>query len=265
MSKQTITIIGLGRLGKAFSIAFSKAGYKVIHEYKKADKITELGDFVFITTPDSEIVNVSSTIASRFEDMSRKRVIHCSGTLSSDILNKVEEKGAKIGCFHPIKAVSTETDSFEGIYFDLEGDGQLMAELEEMAGNLGSKSIRVTPKEKELLHLSAVIASNYLVTLTEIALKVSNSTTIPQRKLIDALIPLMESSLDNLKSLNPSDALTGPIVRGDVPTVKKHIKLLEKEGELLNLYKKLGLFTLDLIEDDFKDDSVKVQLHDALK
>ncbi len=265
MSKPTITIIGIGRVGQAFEKAFEKAGYKVLNQYKKGEEITALSDWNFITTPDSEIAMVSSTIAEKFEDLSGKFFMHCSGTISSDILEEVKNNGAKTACFHPLQAITIKTDSFKDIYFDLEGDDEALSVLEELAEDLGARSIRVSKKEKELLHISAVMASNYLVTLADMALQVSGSTDIPQRTLLDALLPLMNSSLHNLKELSPSEGLTGPIARGDVQTVQKHIKLLEKEEELLNVYKKLGLLTLELIGNDLKDNTIKFRLYDVLK
>mgnify|MGYP003641179973 CR=1 FL=1 len=265
MIKPKITIIGLGRVGKAFSIALSKAGYEITHQYKKRDDISELGDLVCIVTPDSEITKVSSKISSSFDDLSGKAFIHCSGAISSSVLKHLKERGAKIACFHPLKSITKKTISFKDIYFDLEGDGDLLNQLEKVAKNIGAKSIRVTPKEKELLHVSAVMASNYLVTLVDMALKISSLSNIPERTLMNALLPLMESSLENLKELNPKEALTGPIARRDLKTVQKHIKLLENEEELLNLYKKLGLMTLNLIEKDLNESNAKLQLFDLLK
>lgn len=265
MTKPTISIIGNGRVGKALALSFENSGYSIAHRYGKGDDITDLTEIVFITTPDSEISKVVSTLISTIDHFDQTLIVHCSGTIPSSALIELKKIGADIACFHPLQAITSKTDSFDGIYFDIEGDEKSISILEKMADDLGAKSIKIDPKGKELLHLSAVIASNYLVTLTDIALQVSGSTNIPQRTLIDALLPLMNSSLQNLKELNPPDALTGPIARGDVQTVQKHITLLEKEEELLNVYKKLGLLTLELIGNDLSDNTIKFRLYDVLK
>lgn len=265
MKKPTSTIIGTGRLGRALSKALNEAGFNVIDEYSRGESIENLGDWTFITTPDSEISKVVSELSLKFRNLEGKNVFHSSGTISYSILEELQKLGAKTACFHPLQAITNKTTSFKGIYFDIEGDEEAVATLEKLAEKLGAKSLRVTPKEKELLHISAVIASNYLVTLADMAIQVSGASGLSQRTLVDALLPLMESSLENLKELTPSEALTGPISRGDVQTVQKHIKLLENEGDLLVLYKKLGLQTLELIGKDLKDNTIKFRLYDVLK
>ncbi|MEQ9310391.1 MAG: DUF2520 domain-containing protein [Balneolaceae bacterium] len=265
MKNPTSTIIGNGRLGGALSRALNEAGYKVMEVYDKGESIKNLGDWIFIATPDSEISKVVSDLTFKFKNLDGKNIFHSSGTISYSILEELQKLGAETACFHPLQAITNKTDSFKGIYFDLEGDEEAVSTLERLAENLGAKSIRVTPKEKELLHISAVMASNYLVTLADMAIQVSGASGIPQRTLVDALLPLMESSLKNLTELTPSEALTGPISRGDVQTIQKHIKLLENEDDLLVLYKKLGLQTLELIGKDLKDNTIKFRLYDVLK
>lgn len=265
MSKPSVTIIGTGRVGKAFSIALREAGFEVSQMYGKEDEITSLGELVFIAVPDNEIKKMSAALAEEFEDLSGKTFVHCSGTLPSKILSDLQSKGAKIGCFHPLQSVSLKTISFNGIYFDIEGEEETQDQLVEIASSLGAKWIKVSAKEKEMLHISAVIASNYLVTLSDLAFRASEATGISQRVLTDALLPLMKSSLDNLENLKPSEALTGPIARGDIQTVQKHLKLLENDEELLSIYKKLGLLTLELSGSDIKDNTIKFRLYDVLK
>ncbi len=261
----TISIIGPGRLGKALKSALGKAGYEVNLVYGKDDSISGLGDLIFITTPDSEIRKVASKIASSDLNLDGKMFAHCSGALASSILEELQKEGAHIACFHPLMAVSPKTESFQDIYFDIEGDESVLKLLEELAQNVGAESIRVSPKEKELLHISAVMASNYLVTLADLSLRISASANIPERILMDAFLPLMSSSLENLGNQSPTDALTGPIARGDIQTVQKHLKLLENKPELLEMYKKLGLLTLELISNDLKDSTIKFRLYDLLK
>ncbi|GAB5408734.1 MAG: Rossmann-like and DUF2520 domain-containing protein [Balneolaceae bacterium] len=265
MKNLTATIIGTGRLGMALTKALNEAGYFVANSYGKGESITVLGDLTFIATPDSEIGKIVSELALNFENLDGKFVFHSSGTISSSILGELRKRGAKTACFHPLQAITQRTTSFKDIYFDIEGMEDAVSMLEEMVESLEAKSIRVTPEEKQLLHISAVMASNYLVTLADMAVQISGASSISERTLIDALLPLMESSLDNLRELRPSEALTGPIARGDVQTIQKHIKLLENEAELLEMYKKLGLQTLELIGKDLKDNTIKFRLYDVLK
>ncbi|MBO6524522.1 MAG: DUF2520 domain-containing protein [Balneolaceae bacterium] len=261
----TVSIIGPGRLGSALKSAFLKAGYDVNHVYERGDTFSGFADLILVTTPDSEVRKVSSKIASSGQELNGKVFIHCSGAFASSILQELKDRGARTACFHPLMSVSPETVSFKNIYFDIEGDESVLPLLEEMAKNIGAKSIRVSPKEKELLHVSAVMASNYMVTLADLSLRISVSANIPERTLMDAFLPLMRSSLENLERLNPTEALTGPIARGDIQTIQKHVKLLQNNPEMLEMYKKLGLLTLELISSDLKDSTIKFRLYDLLK
>lgn len=265
MKLPIISIIGPGRLGNALKSALSKAGYEVARVFGKDESFSGFGDLIFITTPDSEIRKVASQIVASEQNLNEKVIVHCSGVLASSVLDELRREGANIACFHPLMAVSPETESFQNIYFDIEGDETVIPLLEELAKTIGAKSIRVSPKEKELLHVSAVLASNYLVTLADLSLRISASANIPERTLMDAFLPLMNSSLGNLSKLSPTEALTGPIARGDIQTVQKHLKLLENKPELLEIYKKLGLLTLELISNDLKDNTIKFRLYDILK
>ncbi len=264
MSSKKINIIGPGRLGKAFQAAFSDAGYEVFlfgKDYGEHD----FEGVTLITVSDGEILNVSKKLASSELSFPGKIIAHCSGAFSSEILNDLAERGALTVCFHPLMAVSPDTQSFEGIFFDLEGQEKAVDYFGSLAEEIGAKSIKLGPEEKELLHISAVMASNYTVTLADLALRISVSNKIPERALLDALLPLMNSSIKNLTRLNPAEALTGPIARGDVQTVQKHLKLLQNKPELLAIYKHLGLLTLELITDDVTEHTVKFRLYDLLK
>ena len=265
MKHKKVTIFGLGRLGKALSIALKDAGFEIANSYQKNEPLGELGSLIFITTPDSQIKQIANKLLSANIELKDKLILHCSGVLPSEVLNELSNKGAEVGCFHPLQSITEKTTSFKNIYFDIEGDITILQELEELAITLGANTIRVTKKQKELLHISAVVVSNYLVTLADLALQISGSLEIPQRTLLDALLPLMTSTLDNLSELSTTEALTGPISRGDIQTVQKHIKLLENEDNLLELYKKLGVQTLELIGSDLNDNTIKFRLYDVLK
>lgn len=265
MDNPSIHIIGFGKVGKALSVSFKSNGWERVAILKKGKRIDSLSEFNFITVPDSEIRNVATSIVNQFDDFKGKFFFHTSGVYPASILKPIEDRGGVVGCFHPLMAVSAETTSFKDVYFDLEGSDEAIKNMEEIAKVLGAKSFKVDASEKELLHASAVMASNYLVTLADLALRISASSNIPERTLQSAMLPLMNSALTNLETQNPSKALTGPISRGDIQTVQKHLKLLKGNQEILDMYKKLGLLTLELIGEDLKDNTVKFRLYDLLK
>lgn len=256
----SISIIGPGKVGLLLKKSLSDAGFKYLEMISKGQPIEETGEWVFITTPDAVIPDIVEQILNT--NVENKLIIHCSGTLTSDVFDELRSKGALTGCFHPIQSVTPTSDSFKGIYFDIEGDDEALVQLEVLADELGAKIIRVSKEQKKKLHVSAVIASNYLVTLTELANQVSSESGLEAEEVQQALLPLMNSVLNNLSTSSPSEALTGPIQRGDVGTVKEHVKLLKNKDKLLSIYKKLGLLTLELTDHSEK---VKSSLTQILK
>jgi predicted short-subunit dehydrogenase-like oxidoreductase (DUF2520 family) len=92
-----------------------------------------------------------------------------------------------------------------------------------------------------------VVASNYLVTLLDLAIQLIGDAGVDRQDAFKLLKPLIEGTLSNIEKTGAEDALTGPIARGDVKTVEKHIKEIGlKRPELLTLYKTLAFFTIDI-------------------
>src|SRR5690606_24287151 len=93
-------------------------------------------------------------------------------------------------------------------------------------------------------HAAAVFASNYLVTLAATAVRILREIGVPEEDALPALIPLMRGTLDNLEDLGLASALTGPIARGDLDTVRTHLARLSPDDRAL--YCALGRETLQL-------------------
>jgi len=207
-----------------------------------------LGELIFLTVSDDAISDISTKLSEVIDKLPQKSIVHCSGTHSSKVLEPFQKRGAKIASFHPIKAITQKTSSFKNIWFDLEGDEALLIRLEALVKSFGAYSFRVEPEAKPFLHASAVVASNYLVVLADLVTKISAQGNISEEIAIKALSPLMENTLSNIKELGVTDALTGPIARGDIQTVNKHLECLEVVPDLSLLYRKLGIEAVKIAE-----------------
>jgi len=249
VKKQSITIFGPGKVGSALNRALSKAGYRVVSMFASDEfpqALNELGELILIATPDSVIESLALKISKSFSDFEGKIFVHCSGTQSSDILGSLKDKKAAIGSFHPMKSITSKQNSFSGTWFDIEGDQKCLAVLSKVAEDLDAKTIEVDKDTKALLHASAVMVSNYYLALLQSASEIAQLSGVDKDSALEILLPLSYSVLENVKENGIEHSLTGPIARGDVSTVEKHVKLLKKQPELLNLYKNLGVFTLNL-------------------
>lgn len=267
MDKSRISIIGLGSVGTALLRVLSEKGYSVISVYNRSEMdpelikryqettfqrglprdSEELGDLIFISVSDDAVSKIVQELSNRFTGI-QKDVVHLSGTHSSQILSPLKKSGSNVASFHPMQAITKETKSFSGTWFDMEGDEALLGKLEILAKELEANTFRVEPEAKPLLHASAVVASNYLVVLGEIVSKISINANIPESTALKALKPLMENTLDNISELGVTEALTGPIARGDVQTVKQHLNSLNTIPEIRSLYKRLGLEAVKIAE-----------------
>jgi len=131
----------------------------------------------------------------------------------------------------------------------VEGQPAAVKAAEEIAGRLKAKSFAIKTEAKTLYHASAVVASNYLVTLQGMAFRLLEAAGISAEDAFDVLGPLIEGTVSNIRKNGIANALTGPIVRGDVETVQEHINAMtEQTPALVPLYKLLGRYTVDVAD-----------------
>jgi predicted short-subunit dehydrogenase-like oxidoreductase (DUF2520 family) len=205
---------------------------------------------VFITTPDDTIQSTCRAIAQHDGFDKGSVVIHCSGALSSAILSSAKDCQALVASLHPLQSfasVEQAEKSLPGSYFAVEGEASALAVVRQLVHDLGGILLEIGPGGKTLYHAAAVVASNYLVTLLDVALSLNRLAGMPQEVSFKALLPLIEGTLKNIGAKGIPQALTGPIARGDVETVKAHLQAIEKySAEIVTLYKVLGRHTVDL-------------------
>jgi len=210
--------------------------------------VADAADLVFITTPDGAIAEVAAQVRWRPDAW----VVHVSGAESLDALEPARRAGAAVGSMHPLQTfadIEHAVAAMPGSTFALEGEGPLLACLREMARALGGRAIELRPEDKALYHVAAVLASNYVVTLMDMATGLWQEFGVEQDSAAKALLPLLQGTVDNLRRLGLPDALTGPIARGDLGTVRRHLKALEASApDMLLAYRELGLRTVPVAE-----------------
>jgi predicted short-subunit dehydrogenase-like oxidoreductase (DUF2520 family) len=268
--KPSFAIVGCGKIGTALGIFLAKAGYKAVglagrslasaqrtaeiigcdHYSDVPWEITRNADVVFITTPDGVIIETCDAIAGHKGFADKAVVLHCSGALPSTILSTAKTCGALTGSMHPLQTFASSKFSanpFQGITVSIEGENDAVNMAKKIVADLGGSSVTILTESKTLYHASAVVASNYLVALLDLALRLMGASGIAGRDAFKVLKPLIEGTLSNIEEVGIPAALTGPIVRGDAETVEKHIEEigLTTPG-LLDLYKTLGWYTIDI-------------------
>jgi predicted short-subunit dehydrogenase-like oxidoreductase (DUF2520 family) len=268
--KPSVVIVGCGRVGSSLAVYLSRAGYRLLatvsHSAASAEaagrrsgathhgtqpwRYTPEADIVLITTPDAQIEPACRQIADRGGFAPDTTVLHCSGALPSTVLEPARGTGAAIGSLHPLQSFATakpEVDPFSGIIFAVEGDPSARQAAASIAAALGGKSLPLKTEGKALYHAAAVVASNYLVAIADMALCLLDSAGIDPSEGMTVLGPLIHGTLGNIERLGAPASLTGPIARGDRETIRRHqVEIQRLRPELAGLYAALGRHTVDV-------------------
>ena len=272
-----VSIIGVGRLGGALAIALARKDYEIENLIsRKRESAEKIGDFVsanllgfapedlskiasdviFIAVQDFEIENVSKYLARHLT--TKPFVFHTSGSLSSAVLQDLRDAGCRVGSFHPLVSISDSVlgaNRFSDVYFCIEGDAEAVDVADRMAEDLGGKFFSIEAKYKTLYHASAVTSSGHLVALFDVAIEMLSKCGLDQVQAKEILLPLVESTVQNLKLQTTAAALTGTFARADIETFEKHVEILRENvsEEAVDVYLQLGERSTHLAEEQGAD------------
>ncbi len=254
-----IGIIGAGRVGLTLSIVFKRAGFSVLVASRKrvsAEKASRISnaraveipeaakaDIVFLTVPDSEIVNVARSIENVLNK--KQTVVHTSGVFSSEIISFLPSRTCAL---HPLKSFSDpilSADTISGTLFTFDGDESAFSVISYLVEKIGDRIVKIKPSDKPVYHLAAVLTANYTVTLFSISKDMLEAIGFTDKDANDALLNLISGVVRNIKNRGAVDALTGPIVRGDAETLRLHLMHIEDKN-LETIYKSLAFATLKI-------------------
>jgi predicted short-subunit dehydrogenase-like oxidoreductase (DUF2520 family) len=274
--KSEVSIIGTGRLGTTLAVALAGRGYSIrslvarrVQSARKAASLLdadvqvlaakEIGslidaDLFLITVPDDQIPRVARELSEINADR-RVTALHTSGALSSDVLGPLSERGWHTGSIHPLMSVSAVHDaSLQGAFWSVEGDRSALRLGKEIVRDLGGKSFSIRSEDKPLYHAAAVMVSGNVVALFDVALEMLGECGLDRKTARRILLPLIASTVRNLETKDPDQALTGTFSRGDVETVKRHLAALKhkKLADALDLYRLLGQRSLKLTKEQSK-------------
>lgn len=189
-------------------------------------------DLIFITVPDSIIDAVVDKIIELdlSEDvLSKKCFCHCSGAENSSVFTSLREKGA-YGCsLHPLCAVSSKEFGYIALKdacFTVEGNEKYLVELYKIIKGCGNQIEEIKPEMKVQYHMAAVFASNLVVGLYKEATELLTSCGLSEEFAKTALSPLFVNNAQKIAKDGVVEALTGPVERGDVSTIEKHLKTM---------------------------------------
>jgi predicted short-subunit dehydrogenase-like oxidoreductase (DUF2520 family) len=264
-----VCVIGAGAVGGALAARLHARGYPVLgvlsRGLERAERVGRAvgarvvsgnvldlppsARLVLVCVPDDGIADMAERLARVPHAWERTVVAHTSGALPAARLRPLAERGARLLSFHPLQTLTRQSppEALDGVYVGLEGDPQAVAAGVELAANLGMRYLVLTAEAKARYHLAASMASNYLVTLLGAVQQVLASLDVDRPTAQEVIQPLVRGTLENLARSTPEDALTGPIVRGDLDTLRQHgLALRRYFPQLVPLYAALAAETVPL-------------------
>ncbi|MBI2871720.1 MAG: DUF2520 domain-containing protein [Chloroflexi bacterium] len=280
-----VGFVGAGRTGTALAVGLRNAGYRVVAAASRSrgsaetlaarvpgclvcathQEVANAADMVFVTTPDTAISSVAALVRWR----AGQWVVHCSGAHSLELLLPAQRQGAEVASFHPLLtfgSVEQAIKSLPGTTFALEGSGHLLRALEGMASRLGGTAIRLAPGEKPLYHAAAVLSCGYVAALLHQAISLWQRLGLSREAALRGLTHLSMATVEGVQAVGPEAAVTGPIVRGDFATVRKHLEALgNKAPDLVPLYCHLGLASLSMTGDEAQAQEMETLLLEYLR
>ena len=224
--------MGRGRLGLSLAGALRTAGLDV--EVLPGRAATDR-PVVLLCLPDDAV----ATRASAGPWRSGQLVAHCTGGLGADALQGARDAGARTGWFHPLQTFPTGGHGarFRGVAVAVDADAgddrELLVRLVEA---LGARPIRVPAASRARYHAAAVMVANGLIALAAGAAALWQEWGVPRDEALSALLPLIEASAANLREVGLPGGLTGPVARGDVETVRRHLEALEHAPSARDAY-----------------------------
>lgn len=227
-----VAIVGAGRVGCSIGRALLARGHRVVAatvvRKDSAKRVLDaLGPVplvepedaglaatvIIIAVPDDVLAETAVRVAKGLREGAV--VIHTSGIAGIDVLAPC---GENVAAVHPVQTVAEPTTEFSHVTFGVTAPAHLDDWTDWFVRELGGVPLPVLEESRALYHAALAIASNFLVTIVADAAEVLGNTRL--------LAPLLRQTVENVIRMGGDEALTGPIVRGDVGTVRKHIGAL---------------------------------------
>ena len=243
-----------GYFSNTYEHACQAAEFTQSKAYKSIKELVKASQVIFITVPDRCIYDVYLKLKKC--EIKNKILCHCSGAFSAEVFDDIEQFGAYGYSVHPIFAVSDKINSYKEIskaFFTIEGDERKMPVIIEIFDRIGNPFQIISAENKHMYHASLVMSSNLVIGLFRIALGLLEECGYSHLMAENALKPLFLNNAENLYQKGAIDALTGPIDRNDVDTIKKHLSALINNENALEIYQSLSRELINIAKDKYPD------------
>jgi len=190
---------------------------------------------------DEAIGEVAAQIMARLDDaVTPPILLHCAGALpSEEAFANLRRRPLGAGVLHPLRALAgrDEDAHLDGCVFAVEGDGPGREAALRLVDRLGGVPLVLEAAQLPKYHAAAALVSNHAVALVDAGVELLASVGLDRTQATNALAGLLASTVQNLQRVGLPEALTGPIARGDVAVVARHVLALRPHADLLALYR----------------------------
>jgi predicted short-subunit dehydrogenase-like oxidoreductase (DUF2520 family) len=253
-ARPSIAIVGPGNLGSALAVALARAGFAIDTIYahgpgpslnqaralaKRVKSRASLGggnvtaEVVWFCVPDSEI----SAAARRFSSAGSwngRVALHSSGALSSVELQSLKQKGAKVASVHPLMTFVGK--ALGGVPFAIEGDPAAVRVAAYIVKELGGHAYPIRKQDKAAYHAWATFTSPLLTALLATTEEVAKLAGLRGEDARSRMMPILRQTLANYGEFGAARGFSGPIIRGDVETLKRHFEILRGNRAARRVY-----------------------------
>lgn len=197
--------------------------------FSDLEELVKVSDTLFITTPDNVIGSVWDCIKNNMS-VQNKIVCHFSGALSSDVFTDSQSTGAGVCSVHPMLAFSDKLTSYRipaNTFFAIEGEETAVSAVKSLFESLGNTVCRIEKSKKSLYHTAASVLSNEIVALLDMGYSLLEQCGFSRDDAVGATKNLVSGNVKSVLENGCVNALTGPVERNDLQTVKKHVESLD--------------------------------------
>jgi predicted short-subunit dehydrogenase-like oxidoreductase (DUF2520 family) len=256
--KPHIAIVGAGNLAAALAVSLCAAGYRIeliisrkgmasmrqgrrLAREIKASAVASgqahiQSDVVWFCVPDGTIASAARSLLGA-ADWKGKIALHSSGALTSDELRVLHERGAAVASVHPLMTfVRGSRPPLAGIPFAIEGDEKAVRVSRAIVRGLGGRAFPIRKQRKEAYHAWGMFVSPLLTALLAVSENVAAAAGVSRKAASQRMLPILRQTLANYARLGAAGSFSGPIARGDVDTVNKHLKVLRGVPEAREVY-----------------------------
>lgn len=261
-----ITLIGSGNLAQALGPALVAAGYRIDSVITRdlaasrkratalANKLgaklktfaepTSDSDIFWICHTDDALNSTARLLAPNKPvgdtGWKGKIILHSSGALTSAVLIPLKRKGAHEASLHPMMTFVPGTKpDLSKVPFAVEGDAKAVAAARQIVRRLGSEVFTIRKKNKILYHALGSFASPMIVATLVTAERVGRAAGLSSTQTKKLMAPILRQTIKNYLAHDAEAAFSGPIKRGDLETVRRHLRELKRVPGASDVYRAL--------------------------